>query len=235
MCGRFTLRAPTAVLSEIFGIEPLPGLAPRYNIAPSQPVSVVAGENPRTWSQMRWGLVPFWAKDPAIGHRMINARGETVASKPAYRDSFRRRRCLIPADGFYEWRRLDVRRKQPFYLQLADAGPFAFAGLWDRWVDPATGTTLQSCALITTEPNETVAPIHDRMPVMLVPGQFEAWLDPGTAPAALRELLAPFDDASMSAYAVRAWVNNPAHDDPTCIAPLSHSAGRNRPPGCERP
>ncbi len=221
MCGRFTLRTPANIIRDVFGLQPLPGLLPRYNIAPSQPVAVVrvaAGEH--HLQMIRWGLIPWWAKDVTIGNRMINARAETVATKPAFREPFEQRRCLIPADGFYEWQRLGNGRKQPFHLELTSGDPFAFAGVWDRWRDRSSGDTTESCALITTEANSTVAPIHDRMPVMLRPPEFSAWLDPAANPEPLRELLRPIAAEQLRATAVSALVNRPENDDPFCLDPV---------------
>lgn len=220
MCGRFTLRAPALILAEVFGIPPLPGLRPRYNIAPTQPIAVVRGAEQRVWCELRWGLIPYWAKEASIGNRMVNARAETVADKPAYREPFARRRCLIPADGFYEWQKLGRARKQPYYLHRADDRPFAFAGIWDRWRDRRAGGWIDSCALITTEPNDLVAPIHDRMPVILQPGEFDRWLDPGSGVESLRALLRPTPVGNLVARPVTVHVNNAANDDSACIEPL---------------
>lgn len=221
MCGRYTLTTPTALLAEYFGIAPLPGLRARYNIAPTQPVAVLRGDPQRHWAEVRWGLIPPWAKDPAIGNRMINARGETVADKPAFRTPFAQRRCLIAADGFYEWQRLDNGRKQPFYLRRYDGSPFAFAGLWERWHDRPGNTTIESCALITTTPNELVRPIHDRMPAIVPSNRFDVWLDPDASREQLQRLLVPYTETAMQARPVSAWVNKPAHDDPRCIDALT--------------
>lgn len=218
MCGRYTLTTPGDVLAAALGLESVPELPPRYNIAPSQPVAIVrAGDaRRRELALARWGLIPHWAKEATIGARTINARAETVAEKPAFRDSFRRRRCLIPADGFYEWQKREG-GKQPYLLRLRDGAPFAFAGLWSRWRDPGSGESLDTCAIVTTTPNELAATVHDRMPVILPATAYEEWLDPeAPGPAAL---LAPFPAERMTAVAVSRRVNDPTHDAPDCLAP----------------
>ena len=223
MCGRFTLSTPAETLAEIFELTETPQLPPRYNIAPTDAVATVrlpAEDTERELALLRWGLIPPWAEDPAVGSRMINARAETVATNPAFRSAFRRRRCLIPSTGFYEWQRVE-RRKQPFYIRMRDGLPFAFAGLWEHWEGP-DGAAIQSCTLITTEPSDLVRPVHDRMPVILDPKDYELWLDPSVqTPDRLQPLLRPYPSEQMVAYPVSPWVNNPAHDDPECIAPLA--------------
>jgi len=229
MCGRFTLRTPAAILKDYFGLSDLPGLTPRYNIAPSQPVGAVrSGETGRQWVELRWGLVPSWAKDPAIGSRMINARAETVAEKPAFREALEQRRCAIPADGFYEWQKLDGGGKQPYYLSRTGGGPFAFAGLWDRWRDRASGVVIESCTVITTTPNELLAPIHDRMPVMLDREAVTEWIREDAVAGALDVLLQPFPADLMCALPVSSHVNRPANDDPGCVAPAPRAEGPAR-------
>ena len=223
MCGRFTLRTPAHRLAEAFGVCDLPNLAPRYNIAPSQDVAAVRraedGDG-RELVLLRWGLVPYWAKDPAIGNRMINARAETVAEKPAFRAAFRRRRCLVAADGFYEWQKTADGKKQPWFIRLADDAPFAIAGLWERWKSPQ-GDAVESCTLITTAANETLGPIHDRMPVILAPDAWDAWLAPESASAgALTALLRPYTGDGLTAQRIGRLVNDPRSDEPACIAPL---------------
>jgi len=204
-----------------FGVLEMPPFAPRFNVAPSQPVAVVrhapTGPEPqREFVWLRWGLVPGWAKDPAVGNRMINARAETVAEKPAYRAAFRRRRCLVVADGFYEWQKTG-RQKQPYFLHLRDDRPFAFAGLWETW-EGADHSALETCTLLTTEPNELVAPIHNRMPVILAPGHYDQWLDvAGAKPELVLPLLRPYPADEMAAHPVGPYVNSPAHDDAQCI------------------
>lgn len=225
MCGRFTLRAPASVVAEQFGVLDAEALRPRYNIAPTQPVAVIRhpSENvgtPRQLVMLRWGLVPSWATDPKIGNRLINARAETVAEKPAFRAALRRRRCLVAADGFYEWRRAGA-TKQPYFIHLADDRPFAFAGLWERWEGP-DHTVLETCAVITTEANELMASIHDRMPVILSPDDYALWLDPAIqSPERLQPLLRPYPSEAMAAHPVSTHVNNPRHDDPRCVVPAA--------------
>jgi len=220
MCGRFTLFDSVQVLSKEFGVSGVPPLSPRYNIAPSRPVAAVRASagGGREIVLLRWGLIPSWSKDPAIGNRLVNARSETVREKPSFRDAFRRRRCLIPADGFYEWQRRD-RRKQPYYVRMRDGGLFAVAGLWDRW-EGGEGP-VESCTILTTTPNEVVAPIHDRMPVILPREERDRWLDPAPEnAAALASLLVPFPGEGMVAWPVGPRVNVPSNDDEELIAPL---------------
>jgi putative SOS response-associated peptidase YedK len=222
MCGRFTLRTPAAILKDFFGLPDLPGLTPRYNIAPTQPVGTVrAGAAGMEWVELRWGLVPSWADDLSIGGRMINARSETVAERRAFREAFEQRRCLVAADGFYEWQKREDGSKQPFYMTRANAEPFAFAGLWDRWRDRKTGTVVESCAVITTAPNSLLAPIHDRMPAILDRDGATEWLRPDAAPGTLDVLLQPFPADHMAAVPVSHHVNRSASDDSSCIAPVA--------------
>ncbi|MFH1266247.1 MAG: SOS response-associated peptidase [Planctomycetota bacterium] len=224
MCGRFTLRAPASVVAAQFGLFEMPPFAPRFNVAPTQPVAVVrcAFDEPkprRELAWLRWGLIPSWAKDPAIGNRMINARAETAAEKPAYRAAFRQRRCLVVADGFYEWQRLGA-RKQPYFIRMRDDRPFAFAGLWESWQGPEQGP-VESCSLLTTEPNELLEPIHKRMPVILAADDYQQWLDPAVRkPEPLEPLLRSFPAERMIAHPVSTYVNSPARDDPRCIDPI---------------
>ena len=219
MCGRFTLKTPAAALAEHFEVPGFADLLPRYNVAPSQPVAVIrpAADRPgREAVMLRWGLIPAWADDPAIGYKMINARAETVADKPAYRSAFKKRRCLIPADSFYEWAK-SGKHKQPWNFALPDGGPFAFAGLWETW-SKGDGP-VESCTLVTTEANGTVAPVHARMPVILLPEEYGRWLDAGNQdPAKLMPLLRPYP-GPMVARAVGAWVNDPKHEGPRCVEP----------------
>ncbi|KAB2968030.1 MAG: SOS response-associated peptidase [Thermoanaerobaculia bacterium] len=224
MCGRYFLTTPGAVLAESFALESAPELPPRWNIAPTQNVPIVRapaavrGGPARELAMVRWGLVPFWAKEAAIGNRLINARAESLGEKPAFRDSFRKRRCLIPADGFYEWKK-EGAGKQPWLLRLRGGGVLAFAGLWSRWQDPAGGAPLESCAIVTTTPNELAATVHDRMPVVLPFDRHGTWLDPEAAAPALAALLRPFPAEEMEAFPVSKLVNSPAHDEPGCIVP----------------
>jgi putative SOS response-associated peptidase YedK len=227
MCGRFTLTAGAQALADEFELADVPQLAPRYNIAPSQDVASVrmnrSGER-RVLRTVRWGLIPHWAKDPAVGNRMINARAESAAEKPAYRTPFRKRRCLVPATGFFEWKRVGI-SKQPMLMRLRSGGPFAFAGLWDRW-QPPEGEPVDSCTILTTTPNDLVAPIHNRMPVILPPEAYAPWLDPGLQkPSELASLLAPYDASEMLVHPVSRRVNSPAHDDEDCIEPVEPDIG----------
>jgi len=221
MCGRYTLTLDPAELQDLFELtEPVPAdLAPRYNIAPTQPVAVIANGPQRKLELFRWGLIPSWAKDPEIGNRLINARSETLADKPAFRAALKKRRCLILADGFYEWKR-QGQRKTPMYFQVAQGKPFAFAGLWEIWTGPDQ-TPVRSCTIITTRANPVVEPIHDRMPVILPPAAYAEWLSPGELPAAqIQAYLQPFS-APMQVIAVSPAVNNPAHDSPECVRPIN--------------
>ena len=222
MCGRFTLTADISALQESFpwlGIPP--GLEPRYNIAPTQPVAVVPNDGKNRLDFYTWGLIPSWAKDPSIGSRMINARAETLAEKPSFRSAFRRRRCLVLADGFYEWRSDGGKSKTPMYIRLEDGSPFAFAGLWEIWNAP-DGSQVLSTAIITTEPNPLMAKIHNRMPVILPERAYPLWLQAGEAdPKELSALLAPYPAEEMVAYPVSRLVNSPANDLPACIQPAA--------------
>ena len=222
MCGRFTLTDPDQDLAVQFNLPEIPDMQPRYNIAPTQPVAVVRvppESMVREMALLHWGLIPFWAKDPKIGNRMINARSETVAEKPAFRAAFRRRRCLVVADGFYEWQKQND-GKQPFYIRRRDARPFAFAGLWEFWKG-GDETVIESCTLLTTTPNELLRPLHNRMPVILQPKDYDLWLDPEMQePDALKPLLLSYPSEQMDAYPVSRFVNSPKNDDPRCIEPL---------------
>ncbi len=222
MCGRFTLTDPDANLAVQFNLSGIPDLQPRYNIAPTQPVAavrVVAEGTIREMVMLHWGLIPFWAKDPKIGSRMINARSETAAEKPAFRTAFRQRRCLVVADGFYEWQKTNG-TKQPFYIRLRDARPFAFAGLWEHWKGP-DDRVIESCTLLTTQPNDLLRQVHNRMPVILKPKDYDLWLDPQIQKAELLQpLLLPYPPEEMDAYAVSRYVNSPDNDTAKCIEPL---------------
>jgi putative SOS response-associated peptidase YedK len=220
MCGRFLLYTSGAALAEWLGLPEVPALEPRYNIAPTQPVAAVrAGPGgDRELVRLRWGLVPSWSTDLAIGNRLINARAETAADKPSFRVAFRQRRCLVPANGFYEWVGR-AGKKQPIHFRLRERRPFAFAGLWERWQAPG-GEVVESCAVLTTEANDLVRLVHDRMPVILDPDAFAPWLDPAVRdPAALGLLLRPYPADAMMASPVGSWVNNPRNEGPACLAP----------------
>jgi putative SOS response-associated peptidase YedK len=229
MCGRFSLTQTGESLAAAFHLRAVPPVAPRYNIAPTQPVAVVLAtpEDPEPhFHLLRWGLIPSWAKDPTIGNRLINARAETVAEKPSFRAAFKRRRCLVLADGFYEWhRQADRQVKQPYYIFLKDHQPFAFAGLWEHWTDPASGGEIQTCVILTTTPNQLMETIHDRMPVILPQADYAPWLDPNDyQPRQLQAMLRPYGTAAMDYYPVSTVVNKPQNDGPACIEPLQKKA-----------
>lgn len=220
MCGRFTLRHSVEAIASAFGLNEVPQLQPRYNIAPTQLVSTILlppeNSNQRQFHQLRWGLIPSWAKDATMGARLINARAETVAEKPAFRSAFRHRRCLVVADGFYEWQRQE-RKKQPFYFRLQNDQLFCFAGLWERWKSP-DGEEIHSCTILTTEANDLLRSIHDRMPVILDPKDYDLWLNPvAQNTESLQQLLRPYQAEAMTSYAVSTKVNNPANNIPECI------------------
>ncbi len=225
MCGRFTLTSPEQDLLLHFLLPEAPAREPRYNVAPGQPVAAVRiarDGSQRELVPLSWGLIPSWAKDPKLGARMINARAETAAEKPSFRNAFRRRRCLVPADGFYEWQKSEA-GKQPFYIRLQGGGTFAFAGLWEFWRGPE-GETIESCALLTTQPNSLLRPLHDRMPVILPRSDYALWLDPEVQTVErLQPLLVPYPAERMEAYPVGRYVNSPENEGPRCIEPLSDS------------
>ena len=222
MCGRYTLKAGGQELASFFDLAETPEITASYNIAPTQQIPVVKrdeGGAGRRLEMMHWGLIPSWADDPSIGSRMINARAETVADKPSYRSAFKRRRCLVVADGFYEWKKTED-GKQPYYLRLKEGGPFGFAGLWEMW-SMEGGEELRSATIITTEPNELAAEIHNRMPVILSPELHEVWLDPENDDREeLLSMLAPYPAEEMEAYPVSRRVNRPANDDPGVLQPV---------------
>ncbi|MCU0522573.1 MAG: SOS response-associated peptidase [Anaerolineae bacterium] len=218
MCGRFTLWLQFGDLAKAFpDFEFSEELDPRYNIAPTQRVAAVPNDGTHRVGLFHWGLVPFWAKDSSIGSRLINARSETAAEKPAFRAAYRRRRCLILADGFYEWQAgPNSRTKTPMYIRLASGEPFAFAGLWEVW--RPDDTPLVSCTILTTEPNSLMAPIHNRMPVILPRTAYDRWLDPAEVRSgALRDLLVPYAAEEMTAYPVSRLVNSPSNDTPALV------------------
>jgi putative SOS response-associated peptidase YedK len=220
MCGRYTLHHSSEEIEERFEAEAGEEIvAPRYNIAPSQIIPVIRPDGPREMAGCKWGLIPFWAKDPQIGHNLINARAETIAEKPSFKHAMAKRRCLIPADGFYEWQKRGKGPRQPMYIRLRDGGLFAFAGLWEEWRSPE-GETIRTCTIITTEPNELVAGIHNRMPTILKPDEEAAWIDPKSKVADLLPLLRPYPAQEMEAIPVSRAVNRPAFDDAACIAPV---------------
>jgi putative SOS response-associated peptidase YedK len=221
MCGRFYLDARAEELEATLGLSGLPALEPRYNIAPSQSIlAAVATEEGRGGRWFRWGLIPAWAKDAKIGYRTLNARVETVATKPAFRVAFRRRRCLIPASGFFEWREEDT-GKQPYCIRPVDEPLLVFAGLYEHWQDPQ-GESIDSCTILVTDAAPSVAAIHDRMPLCLAPAQFATWLDPAIqAPAPLQALIDAAQAPALTAYPVTRRMNNPRYDQPDAITPLT--------------
>lgn len=233
MCGRFSLTLPAEAIGRLFGVdvEKAPMLEARYNIAPSQPIAAIrrreeSGE--RELAFLQWGFVPAWARDPASMRQPINARGETVEAKPMFREAFRKRRCLIPADGFYEWKR-SAGGKQPWRIERADGAPFAFGGLWDRW-QGRDGKVIESCAIITTDANEAMRPIHDRMPLILNIGRFGPWLEGSLVEAS--DLIEPWD-GELAYYPVSRRLNDPTHDDAGLIEPATPAA--DEPPAPEEP
>jgi putative SOS response-associated peptidase YedK len=224
MCGRYSLGVSPARIAEVFELSDEPEFQPRYNIAPTQDAPVIlAVPEGRGLELRRWGLVPFWAKDPKIGSRMINARAESVEEKPAFRNAFRRQRCLVPADGFYEWKPVGL-RKQPFHVRRSDAWPFGMAGLFDVW-NAGQPDEIASFTILTTDANALLRPIHERMPLILDGRSWKAWLDPATPVARLHELLAPPDPAGFEAYPVATLVNRPAVDDARCREPIRDTMG----------
>jgi len=231
MCGRYRLSRRKQIIEEHFDtVSGEEDWTPRYNIAPTQPVPVIR-QHPkdpvRKLSQMRWGLIPAWSKDSSAAARMINARAETAATKPAFRDALKSRRCLIPADAFYEWSRVG-KAKQPYCFEINEGELFAFAGLWDRWRDPS-GNWVKTCAILTTTPNAVTSAVHDRMPVILEPERYDLWLDPGIRNvAAICELLKPYDARLMRCYPVNTRINSVVIDDADCSAPVELAEVQNR-------
>jgi putative SOS response-associated peptidase YedK len=219
MCGRYTLTTPAGRLAEEFRLDGTVEVPPSYNVAPTQQVAaVLEDEGGRRLEMLRWGLVPSWADDPGIGARMINARSETAPEKPSFRRAFRGRRCLIAADGFYEWKR-ENGGKQPYYFRMQDGRPFAFAGLWESW-DKGDGT-LRTCAILTTRANDVLSPVHDRMPVILPSDSYDAWLDPDADREELGELMVPYSGDDLETYPVSRFVNSPRNNDERCIEPAA--------------
>lgn len=227
MCGRFVLRASPEQLKALFELDEEPNVEPRYNIAPTQPVGIVRIKpeaQAREWAHVLWGLIPSWAKDASIGQKMINARAETVTEKPSYRAAFKRRRCLVPASGFYEWKK-GASGKTPHFITTADEKPFAIAGLWETWQGP-DGGELSTCTLLTTEANELMRNLHDRMPVIIAPDAYAMWLgsgreDPPDVLANVRHLLHPYPAEQMQMWPVSTRVNNVRNEGEACIEPLT--------------
>ncbi len=221
MCGRYSQRQSAKIIAQAFQVDEVPTLEPRYNIAPTQSVPTVlqtSASTNRQFKMLHWGLIPSWAKDRKMGAKLINARAQTVAEKPAFRSAFRQRRCLVLADGFYEWQQQEQKKqKQPFYFRLSDERPFAFAGLWEHWRGE-DGEEIHSCTLLTTEANELMQPIHNRMPVILDPKDYDLWLDLEVKKQELLQpLLHPYRSEEMTAYPVSKVVNKPSNDSAECI------------------
>lgn len=227
MCGRFALYGPFSEIARLYRLTNSVNTRPRYNIAPTQDVLAVVYDDDakeRHAEMLRWGLVPFWAKDVKIGYSLINAMAETVATKPSFREAFKKRRCIIPADAFYEWQKTGPKTKQPYAITMKDRSVFGFAGLWERWTDKASGEVVRSCTIITTAPNEVCAPIHNRMPVILDPAKYGRWLGEEMAtPEELHGLLRPFSAESMKAFPVDARVGNVRNDDASLIATVAQA------------
>ena len=221
MCGRYRLTRKKEILAEHFGIEPPDNWQPRYNVAPTQDIPVIRQDSKqpkRIAATMRWGLIPIWSKDPKMGYKMINARSEGIIEKPAFSDALKKRRCLIPADGFYEWQKSGGKKK-PFCFTMADEALFAFAGIWERWKDPE-GKWIETCSIITTTPNKLTEDVHDRMPVILHPEDYDLWLDPGFHDTAtLTGLLRPYEAEAMKRFEVSTRVNSVENDDPDLLNP----------------
>lgn len=218
MCGRFDLHLPRELLEEIFGISISRDIMPRYNIAPTQEIAVVRTnpEHKRQLDFLKWGLIPSWAKDPSIGSKMINVRSETVHEKPAFRTALKHRRCIIPANGFYEWEAVEGKKK-PLYVKMKDDSLMLFAGIWDHW-KPGEGDEIESCSILTTSSNDLIAHLHDRMPVILDIDDIDFWLDPHLVqPSPLQSLFRPYPSAKMYMYPVIDIVNSPKNDNPACI------------------
>ena len=221
MCGRFTLTINPADRQDAFSNYSFPEkFAPRFNIAPTQPVLAIPNDDKLKADFFVWGLIPMWAKDPSIGSRLINARGETLAEKPSFRGGYKYKRCLILADGFYEWKAFGEKKsKTPYFIHMKDRKPFAMAGLWDTW-EGQDGSSIKTCTIITTQPNELMALIHDRMPVILHPRDYAKWLDPAPqTPENLQPLIRPFSADAMSAYPVSTMVNKTTNDKPELVVP----------------
>jgi putative SOS response-associated peptidase YedK len=225
MCGRYTLRANAHDLTEVFSTLNEIEWTPRYNIAPTQTVAAVRQQEKgkgRELALMQWGLIPSWAKDPEIGSNLINARADGVATKPSFRSAFKKRRCLIATDGFYEWQAVPGQKtKQPYHIGITDVPIFAFAGLWESWIDP-DGKPLETCCIITTDANEVMRPVHNRMPVILNPTDYNDWLDRSQQdPEPLTELLQPYPPKRMQLVPVSKLVNSPRNDTPKCVAAVA--------------
>jgi putative SOS response-associated peptidase YedK len=223
MCARYTLTARPSLIAELFDLDLLIDIVPRYNVAPTQEVLAVRAtpEGKSEFTKFRWGLVPSWAEDMKIGNKLLNARGETIFEKPSFRDAAKKRRCLIAADGFYEWH-TENGKKQPHFIHRPGREPFAFAGLWERWHSD-DGNVLETCTIVTTEANNLIKPLHDRMPVILARADFTKWLGPVDDVKKLKPLLAPLSGDALRSYRVSPKVNNPRFDDAICVEPIDNA------------
>jgi putative SOS response-associated peptidase YedK len=221
MCGRYTVTSTPEAIRALFGYSEQPNFPPRYNVAPTQPIAIVRlTDGKRQFALVRWGLLPSWVKDPKNFTLLINARGESVIEKPAFRAAMKRRRCLIPADGFYEWKATGA-RKQPHYVRAKSHGPLAFAGLWESWTGP-NGEELETAAIVTTRANETLKSLHERMPVIVPPDAFDLWLDCANVdPETASALIAPAPEGLLEAYEVSTAVNRTANDNPKLVEPFA--------------
>jgi len=230
MCGRYTVTSAPAALRALFGYAEQPNFPPRYNVAPTQPIAIIRlADGKRQFALVRWGLLPSWVKDPKTFTLLINARGESVVDKPAFRAAMKRRRCLIPADGFYEWQATGG-RKRPFYVHAKSGAPLAFAGLWETWTGP-NGEELDTAAIVTTRANKALEPIHDRMPVIVAPEAFELWLNSDKVDAeTAAALIAPAPEDLLEAYEISPAVNRTANDNAKLIEPADTSAAPAAPP-----
>lgn len=221
MCGRFTLTVNPSELDEVFENFTFPQkFAPRFNISPTQPVLAIPNDAKNKADFFLWGLIPSWSKDPSMASKLINARGETIAEKPSFRGGYKYKRCLILADGFYEWKaNQNQKTKTPYFIHMKDRNPFAFAGLWDEWHSP-DGDSIRTCTIITTEPNELMSSLHNRMPVILEKKDYDAWLDPTPqTDLNLLRLIKPYPTSKMTAHPVSTLVNKPSNDVPECVVP----------------
>lgn len=220
MCGRYTLATTANALQQSFDLTQVPAdFTPRYNIAPSQSIYLIKSDDRTQLQTARWGLIPSWAKDASIANKLINARSETLTEKPSFRNAFKSRRCLIPATGFYEWQK-EGKQKKPHYIHMIEHQPFAMAGLWESWQDPS-GQAIETCTIITTEPNDIIRPFHHRMAVIIPPDHIDFWLDEDVPTTEFAPLFAPFDHQMMAAYEVSTMVNNVTNDSPQMIEPFS--------------
>jgi putative SOS response-associated peptidase YedK len=227
MCGRYELHTHPAAIALAFGLKSSPALKPHYNIAPMQPVPIVRqnSQGERVLNEMRWGLVPRWAKDPSIGAKLINARGEGIAEKPAFKMAFERRRCLMPADGFYEWKVVKG-GKQPYLVASKDGAPLGMAGLYERWLAP-DGEVLDTCTVITTDANDLLRDVHDRMPVIIAPEDYARWLDRSNA--AVTDLIAPYPSDAIRIHPISTRVNAVKNDDPALLDPVAEAPADDGP------